>query len=152
MKRSVLVLGVVGASALGLAAALLSRPGPPSRIPKQEGAPPAPETRSDPTGVGELELRIQQLERRAIQVPSPAASAATGVPPAASPSPSSEESDRSVIDLMRAREAQVASEPDDRLWSREAAAALRKQFEDWELGPISKWRISSAKRRHVWPS
>ncbi len=157
MKRSVVVFGLLGGSALSALVLVLSRPGAPIQVSKRGEAPLTTESRQDTEAAGAW---IQRLERRAAET-SPAASTAAGAPEIvsarASSGPSPEEATQNVADLMKAREAQVAAEPDDPRWSRGAAAALRKNFED--LGIRSKFKVASLECRTTsclaklsWPS
>ncbi len=110
--------------------------------PKTEASPAAAEVPSTVDTSG-LELRIRQLEQRAAvetpprasSVPSVQAPASAGAPV----SPPPEEVARNWLETKKTREAQVASEPVDSRWSKEANAAFRKEL--GEIGARGKFTV-----------
>jgi hypothetical protein len=141
MTRSMIAMGILVLFGLVgggvVAAALLSRARRDVHGPKAETTPIAFEVPAGKADTSGLEFRIRELEARAQQSTAPVAASA---PPSASVDPSPEESSRRWLDEKRAREAQVAAEPDDRRWSQEATASFRKEFES--LGVRDKFKVT----------
>jgi hypothetical protein len=108
---------------------------------KTEASPAAAEVPSTVDTSG-LELRIRQLERRAVETPPRASSVPAVQAPASSGAPVSpppEEVARNWLETKKIREAQVASESVDNKWSKEANAAFRKEL--GEIGARGKFTV-----------
>jgi hypothetical protein len=145
MNRWIVATGTLVAAGLfggGVVAARLLSERPEARAHAAE-AVDAPAAAADTSN---LELRIRQLEERAAPSPAQGAASSTAAPearetaPSASVAPSPEESTRRWLDQMAARKSQVAAEPEDRSWSREATAAFRKDFD--ALSARGKFKVS----------
>lgn len=131
MKRSTMILLLGMALVGGIAAAFgLQLRGRPAR-PKS-----AIENTVEVSVAPEPAISVVRTFDTSANAVAPLASAAVAPPP----QQSAEDAARQWAEQQRAREAQVAAEPVDRNWSREATASFRKDFET--LGARDRFQVT----------